>query len=690
MSWNSEYPDRFPAEVRQFMLAPGDTVRGEYTIIEPLCVNGTELCYHAQQLSSGIDCLLFELIPLRWSTPDENGRFMPYHDEAAAQWEIFRRSALSRLSRLQDFANEAAVPAVKDGFEEGGTIWYVTRYEESVPLHQLIQEKQLEPKDAVRLMAPLLDTLAGLHDAEMYHGAITDSTIRLVGEEVQLRGWLSAGSLAEACAQDDVRAVSEILWKMTTGSSCYQEDAAAALPAAMRTAIYNGLNDPEMTIAKLWKQLHAKKPAKRSEVQVMHSQRRSILARLFNPVVTAVFCVCCLAAPVLLWRMDVLAMVTETPAEPMEDVAYTLHENEMQMPELLYLDQAEAQKLVEDMGLSVILATRQDNPVIPENQVLLQSPDAGAVVKPGDTVTLTVSDGWANFVPDLSGMPQEQAKKTLEELGFTVQTEEKISPDDAPGTVISQSVAPDTRLERESSITLTVSLGREDLDVTQLITVEDYVGQDFERVKAQLTEQFLYAVALETVYDPNTAAGTILKQDVQPGKQTAQGSVINFTVSKGVETVRVPDVVHLNADSAKQTLNAANLQCIICYISNAEWQMDTVLTQNTEAGSLVPVGSQVWLEVSIGTGSVVESTGGWSGNPLPTFSTEETTEETEENTEESDSIQTTSSQYDSDETDDDESGYDSSDDEDEDEDEDEDDEEYLTAPPMPYVDDEEY
>lgn len=683
MSWQSEYPDRFPAEVRKFMLAPGDTVRGEYQIIEPLYVSGTELCYHAQQLSSGIDCLLFELIPLRWSTPDENGRFMPYHDEAAAQWEVFRRSALSRLSRLQEFANEAAIPAIKDGFEAGGTIWYVTRYERSVPLHQIMPDAPMKSKDAVRLLAPLLDTLAGLHDAGMYHGAITDSAIRLVGNEVQLRGWLSAGSLSEACELDDVRAVSCILWQLTTGTSCYQEDTAAALPAAIRSALYNGLYAPDMTITKLWKQLHAKKPAKLAEVPLMHSQRKSVLAKIFSPVATAVFCACCLAAPLLVWRMDALALVNETAIEPMEDVAYSLHENEMQMPELLYLDQAQAQKLVEDMGLSVILAARQDNPVIPENQVLLQSPDAGAVVKPGDTVTLTVSDGWTNFVPDLSGMPLEQAKKTLEELGFTVQTEEKISPDDAPGTVISQSVPPDTKLERESAVTLTVSLGREDLDVTQLVTVEDYVGQDFERVKAQLTEQFLYAVALETVYDPDTAAGTILKQDVEPGKQAAQGSVVNFTVSKGVETVRVPDVVHLNADSARQTLNAANLQCVICYVSNSEWEMDAVLTQNTAAGSLVPIGSQVWLEVSIGSGSVVESTGGWSGNPLPEFNTEATTEATEETTESTDSTQAATTQYDSGEEEED-SDYDYESSYDEYEDEDEDDDSYMTAPPMPF------
>ena len=631
MSWYSDSPERFTAELRKLVPDAGEVIHKEYEIIAPLYVSGTELCYHAKQLSSGVECLLFELIPLRWCAPNPKGRFLPYHAEASAQWERFRVSALNRLSRLQKFSHEAAVPAVKDGFESRGTIWYVTRYEDAPSLRQLMQEKTWKPKDAIRLLTPLLDTLAGMHDAGMYHGAITAYAIHIVNDSIQLRDWLSCSSLSEATASDDVRDVSRLLWQMTTGTDYYNEESAAALPAPVRSAIYNGLFDPEMTVSRLWKQLHAKKPAKRTVIRLLQSEQTPLLSRVFSPVVTAVFCAFCIAAPVVLWRMEAAAIVTETEKEPLEDVAYSLSEDEIQMPELLYLEQNEAQKMLSDLGLHVILSARENNPVVPENQVLMQSPDAGAVVHAGDTVTLTISNGWSNAVPDVSGMPLEQAKSALTELGFVIETEEKISPDDAPGIIIAQDVKPGTRLERESTVRLTVSLGREDLDDTQQVTVEDYTGMDFEKAKAALSEQLLYAVQAESVFDAEVPAGVIIRQDLEPGKQAAQGSTINFTVSKGIETAQVPDVVHLSAESARQTLEAARLQCIICYVSNAEWEIDTVLTQNVEAGSQVPLGSEIWLEVSVGSGSYVASTGGWSGVPLPTIpSTEVTTEETSE------------------------------------------------------------
>lgn len=621
-------PERFPLQVREVMLRAGTLVHSDYEIIEPLYLSGTELCYHARQISSGIDCLLMELLPLRWCSADVFGRFEPYHEDMADVWSEFRRSALARLAALQQFADEASVPGIKDGFEERGTVWYVTRYRNAPAL---ADTKQLiAPKNAINMLAPLLDTLSGMHEEGLCHGAISAGAIHLHENEPELRDWLNFSSLASPEPIDDVKAVSLVLWQMMTGEADYSDEAGEKLPSSVRTALYNGLFDETMTIGKLWKQLHAKKPAKRFQQIIMHPQQRSVLAKIFSPVVTVAFCACCIASPFLVWRMETGALVNETAAQTLDDVAYSLASDEVQVPELLYLDADEATRTLEELGLEVLLTPREDNPVIPENQVLTQSPTAGAVLKTGETVTLTISDGWANFVPDVCGLPKEQAKEKLEELGFVVTIAEKISPDDAPGTVIAQSTRPDTKLERDSKIKLTVSLGREDLDVTQMEKVDDYVGTDFETAKAELTSLHLYAVQVDTVYDPEIPAGIIISQDIEPGKTVPQGTAINMVVSKGVETTQVPSVLHLNADNARQLLTAAKLQCVVCYVSNSEWAMDAVLSQNIAEGERVPVGTEVWLEVSVGSGSWVASTGGWSGAPLPTFESDEESSEGEE------------------------------------------------------------
>lgn len=405
------HPERFPATVREVMLRAGEIVHNEYEIIAPLYLSGTELCYHAQQTGTGISCLLFELLPLRWCSADPSGRFVPYHEEAETIWTSLRSEALSRLAALQQFAQETAVPAIKDGFEENGTIWYVTRFAEAP---SLADEKQLyPPKEAVSLLAPLLDTLSGMHQKGICHGAITAASVHLHSGECELRDWLNFALLAKPEPIDDVRAVSLILWQMMTGEPDYSEDAGDKLPASVRIALHNGLFDDTMTVSKLWKQLHAKKPAKRFQTIIMQPQHRSVLAKIFNPVVTAAFCACCLAAPFLAWRLQTGALVNQTAAQELDDVAYSLASDEVQVPELLYLNADDAAKQLEALGLNVLLTAPQDNPVIPENQVIIQNPTAGAVLKTGDTVTLTISGGWANFVPDVCGLTRSQAEQKL-------------------------------------------------------------------------------------------------------------------------------------------------------------------------------------------------------------------------------------------------------------------------------------
>ncbi|MBQ9695933.1 MAG: PASTA domain-containing protein, partial [Oscillospiraceae bacterium] len=156
-----------------------------------------------------------------------------------------------------------------------------------------------------------------------------------------------------------------------------------------------------------------------------------------------------------------------------------------------------------------------------------------------------------------------------------------------------------------------------------------------EKAKALLAEHCLYAMQIETVYDAETPAGVVLSQDVRKGEKVPQGTVINMRVSKGVETTRVPGVVLMGANDARNTLQAAGLKCNICYVSNGDYVMDCIMSQSIAEGELAAVGTEVWLTASIGSASYVISTGGWSGNPLPTVNPDDyTTEPVEETTEE--------------------------------------------------------
>ncbi|MDE5884278.1 MAG: PASTA domain-containing protein [Oscillospiraceae bacterium] len=338
-------------------------------------------------------------------------------------------------------------------------------------------------------------------------------------------------------------------------------------------------------------------------------------------VLIAVFCVICCMIPVCLY-------FNLSRPELFPNVAYTLVDPTQQVivPEVLYLPSEEACAQLETLGLQVVFHEDSHHPVIPENQVLVQSPSAGSILHPGDPVFLTRSDGWKECVPDVRNLTQQAAYEILEKAGFSVTYQAQPSDSTAPDTVISQSIAPDSRAEIGSMIQLMISSGRENLDQTKLETVGDYVGMEFETAKVMLSELYLYAFQTDTVYNPDIPNHTIIAQDVSSGKQLPQGSVVRMTVSLGQEVAKVPDCVDLDANSARTLLEDAGFHCVIQYISDSSYGLDKILGQSAEAGTKLAVGSKIILTASVGTANQVISTGGWSGNPLPSFNTEPETE----------------------------------------------------------------
>ena len=336
-------------------------------------------------------------------------------------------------------------------------------------------------------------------------------------------------------------------------------------------------------------------------------------------LIPVLFCAVCCAVPLGIW-------MKASGAEGLQKVAYTPDEDAVVVPEVLYLPEEDAVSQLTALGLRVIEKEKIHHAVIPENQILTQSPSAGTVLKQGDTVTLTVSDGWSDYVPNLLDMPKEKAEEKLTSLGFTVSYQERASETVAPDAVMEQSVPADTRLTLGSEIILTISTGRENTDATIYEKVGNYIGMDFEEAKAQLSEIYLYALQADTVYDPDIPNGTIISQDIPAGSAVPQGTSIQMRISLGQVTVHVPDCTGQTVSGARKLLEDAGLVCMVIYTASGDYPLDYVMSQDTPPDLSVAKGSRVWLTASVGSSSYVISTGGWSGNPLPSFNTSSETE----------------------------------------------------------------
>jgi serine/threonine-protein kinase len=227
-----------------------------------------------------------------------------------------------------------------------------------------------------------------------------------------------------------------------------------------------------------------------------------------------------------------------------------------------------------------------------EGTVLRQDPQPGTKAQEGDEVSLVVSDGpGTKAVPDVVGQPVKAATKTLQEAGFKVQ-QRKASDEEVPkGRVISTSPDAATPIDVGSTVILTVSTGREQVDVP------DVVGQDREDARARL-EQAGFIVDAKEQEDREHDPGTVLSQSPAAGTALAQGETVTITVAKEPATQAVPDVVGQGVNEAVNLLSDAG------FVPNQVTQNVTdrsqdgkVLSQNPSANTEARSGSRVTITV---------------------------------------------------------------------------------------------
>jgi hypothetical protein len=131
------------------------------------------------------------------------------------------------------------------------------------------------------------------------------------------------------------------------------------------------------------------------------------------------------------------------------------------VPNLSGLDQAVASDTASRRGLLLAIVGEEYSDTVPAGQVVSQSPEPDARVKPGSTVEVTLSKGSAGVeVPNVVGMPLSDAETTLADLALNSARIDQWSPQ-ALGTVLSQSPDPGSFVAPGDVVTLTVSAGRE-------------------------------------------------------------------------------------------------------------------------------------------------------------------------------------------------------------------------------------
>ncbi len=132
----------------------------------------------------------------------------------------------------------------------------------------------------------------------------------------------------------------------------------------------------------------------------------------------------------------------------------------VKVPSVVNMDYTTAQTALEQEGLiaDIKFMTHEE---IEEDYVIKTEPEAKTEVEPGSRVVVYVSKGpfiTTVIVPDFVGMTEEEAKArcTYEELEWEIIERDSTEP---IGTVIAQSLEPDTKVDSGTKVTLTISNG---------------------------------------------------------------------------------------------------------------------------------------------------------------------------------------------------------------------------------------
>ncbi len=150
---------------------------------------------------------------------------------------------------------------------------------------------------------------------------------------------------------------------------------------------------------------------------------------------------------------------TSTPVSEPESTDISSAGDEFPMPDLVNMTWEEADQ---KYGEYLTLVASQEYSDVEKGRIIRHDSPEGSLVKPGQTVAVTVSAGSNTNsveVPKLTGISIAEAQKKCGEshLNPTIKPVSSTLPE---GTVIAQSIKPGEMVDRNTAIELTVSAGK--------------------------------------------------------------------------------------------------------------------------------------------------------------------------------------------------------------------------------------
>jgi serine/threonine-protein kinase len=164
---------------------------------------------------------------------------------------------------------------------------------------------------------------------------------------------------------------------------------------------------------------------------------------------------------------------------------------------------------------------------VERGRVIETSPPARTLYERGRTVDLFVSRGPEQVdVPDVVGLDQDEAERRLQERELRVRVVEEETADQDPRTVLRQDPAPETKVDRDSEVTITVA------KEPSRVAVPDVVGLEADDAIDELQTAGFRVRQEQTDVETPDEDGVVVAQSPPPGEERPKDSRVVITIGR--------------------------------------------------------------------------------------------------------------------------------------------------------------
>ncbi|MDE2768026.1 MAG: PASTA domain-containing protein [Chloroflexota bacterium] len=217
------------------------------------------------------------------------------------------------------------------------------------------------------------------------------------------------------------------------------------------------------------------------------------------------------------------------------------------VPLAVNLDAEEAKDLLEAAGLEPRVEEAFDDRVA-AGLVIRQDPAAGSSVQRLTPVIVTVSRGPSLApLPNVVGLPVENARATLDRGGFQVIEVAAFNEDVPAGTVLGQEPLAGAVVDRRSVVVMQISRG------VEIVPVPPVIGRAEDDARRAIELVGLAVGETTYVEDDSAPNGVVVGQVPASGEGVPSGSEMQLSVVRIGEVV-VPELAGVTVDAAERTL----------------------------------------------------------------------------------------------------------------------------------------